>query len=239
MLVFISHATKDDPTVDRIHHALEAASIPTWVDHINAISAGDDWHNEIQNGLNGCTAGLFILSPQSAQSEECTNEWRTIQALKKPLYVAMIAPVADDIYPYRLRTIQYVDLQGFDVGIKQLIHALEGQPNPKPKSVPLPATSSAAESVMFTGQAAYFINMLLVSRGVLTISNHKLSFAPLLMQLQRKSAEIPVGQIVEVDQGMRAFEPTLHIRTRDGQEYHFSMPNGGLQNVITLLQGMI
>jgi hypothetical protein len=233
-LIFISHATKDDPSVDRIYQALAAANLPAWVDHINAISAGDDWHQAIQDGLNACTSGLFVLSPHSAQSEECTNEWRTIQALKKPLHVALIAPVPDELFPYRLRTIQYVDLQAFDKGLPHLIQALGGKPKPAPISSP-----STTESILFTGQAAYFINMLLVSRGVLTVSTHKLSFVPLLMQLQRKAASIPISNMVEVGQGSRAFEPTLKIRTQDGQEHHFSMPNGGLENVISLLQGLL
>jgi len=117
--IFVSHATADDPTVTRLHNELESAGIETWVDHVDGLEPGDNWAREIQQAAHDCAAGLFILSPASAQSTYCEAEWNRVLALGKRLYIAMIEPVPIKDIPLRLGTIQYADLAkdwagGFD-----------------------------------------------------------------------------------------------------------------------------
>jgi len=128
--VFVSHATADDPIITQIAKKLTDAGITTWVDH-QRLTPGNNWDRGIQDALNDCRAGLFILSSRSVESDECQNEWRTILRLKKPLFVALIDQVSNERYPYRLQTNQYVGLSDpatFDANIQKLIDALHGNP---------------------------------------------------------------------------------------------------------------
>src|ERR1041385_1370817 len=126
--IFVSHATDDDKAVSKIHDALEKAGIPAWVDHEDGLGAGSNWSAEIQGALNDCEAGLFVLSPTSAKSPECEAEYRRVLSLGKRLYVALIQPVSKADFPWRLTTIQYVDLHAdFDAGMAELVRAVQTQ----------------------------------------------------------------------------------------------------------------
>ncbi len=126
--LFISHATADDATVDRIHEALSKAGIETWVDHQRGIEPGDNWSKEIHDAANACERGLFVLSPASARSEYCEAEWNRILARRKKLYIAMIKAVPLQDIPLRLGIIQYADLtRDFKDGMDNLIQAMQGK----------------------------------------------------------------------------------------------------------------
>ncbi len=126
--VFISHATDDDATITRIHDALTAAGINTWVDHLDGINPGDHWGREIHTAANDCINGLFVLSPKSAKSAYCEAEWTRVLALGKLLYIALIEPVPTRDFPLRLGTIQYADLtRDFGGGMAELIRAITGR----------------------------------------------------------------------------------------------------------------
>lgn len=136
---FVSHATTDDEAVNGLYNRLISAGFSPgdfWIDH-QRISAPQDWNQAIQNSLNACTAGLYLLSPRSVNRPEIENEWRTILDLQKPLFVVLIAPVDKTQYPYRLRTTQYADLSSdLEKGTHSLIEALRNH-------VPLPELSAA------------------------------------------------------------------------------------------------
>ncbi len=125
--VFISHSTRDDEFVDRIRAGLVGAGIHAWVDHLY-IEPRDDWDGAIQESLRNCEDGLFVLSRSSAVSPECRSEWRAIIGLNKPLYIALIEDIPPEDYPFRLQTIQYVDLRrDFDSGLQKLIDRMRAE----------------------------------------------------------------------------------------------------------------
>jgi hypothetical protein len=63
--LFVSHSSKDDDAVTRLHDALTAAGVDAWVDHKD-ILPGHNFDTSVQNALNACDAGLLALSPDSA-----------------------------------------------------------------------------------------------------------------------------------------------------------------------------
>lgn len=146
--VFISHSTQDDRAVDRIREALAAKGIHTWVDHAD-LKPGEPWDEIIDDRLNDCTDGLFVLSRHSIDSDECHSEWRAILELDKPLYIALIDDIPPAAFPYRLRMIQYVDLHHhFDEEIAKLVATMikdRQQPAPGPRlpTAPSPGDQSA------------------------------------------------------------------------------------------------
>lgn len=143
--LFISHATADDPTVDRIATALTAVGLTVWVDHRKGLVPGDDWSNGIQTALHDCAMGLFVASPRSVKSAYCRAEWNRILALGRPLYVALIELVPLVDYPLRLGTIQYANLaDNWDDGLQALIDAIVDKRALDPTSDPLPIRLSGS-----------------------------------------------------------------------------------------------
>ncbi len=66
--VFISHATKDDAEVTRIHDALEKLTgVEMWVDHKD-IRAGENWDKTIEKAVGDCPYLLLIISRASMSS---------------------------------------------------------------------------------------------------------------------------------------------------------------------------
>ncbi len=131
--IFVSHATADDPTVTRIHDALEAATGQNlWVDHKD-IATGDNWQAKIEWALqNGGANFLLILSRNSYKREEVMVEWRDALLRGKRLLIAVIddLPLLD--IPARLRILAYVDLhKDWDAGIAALTAAILGKSLPE------------------------------------------------------------------------------------------------------------
>ena len=84
-LIFLSHSSKDDDTVTRIHDAIEAATgEDVWVDHKD-IKGADYWQESIDTALADCTHMLVMLSKDSVISREVTTEWRDALLRNKPL----------------------------------------------------------------------------------------------------------------------------------------------------------
>ncbi|MDX2137857.1 MAG: toll/interleukin-1 receptor domain-containing protein [Chloroflexota bacterium] len=124
-ILFVSHATEDNPFVDRLVEPMKAAGITLWIDHHKGIEIGDDWERQIQEGVNACDCGLFILSPRSVKSRWCAAERLRILDDGKPLYVALMETTARQDIPIILNTIQYADLRtDFDTRLDGLIAAI-------------------------------------------------------------------------------------------------------------------
>jgi tetratricopeptide (TPR) repeat protein len=121
-IVFVSHASEDDAMVNRLYEPMLAAGLTPWIDHRNGIHYGEEWETRIQEGVNQCHIGLFVLSPRSAKSKWCSVERNRILDDGKPLYVALIETTDSKDFPIRLTAIQYADLRtDFDKTLAELI----------------------------------------------------------------------------------------------------------------------
>ena len=139
-MLFVSHADKDNDRIDELCDHLHAAGIETWVDHQNGLTPGDHFNHKIQEAVNTCDAGLFVLTPNSAASNYCEAEWMRLIALKKKFYVALLDPVPLSDFPLLLGTIQYADLvKDYSAGINALIRAVGGK-------IPLDAGDAAVKT---------------------------------------------------------------------------------------------
>jgi hypothetical protein len=125
--IYVIHKTADDATATRVHFALSAAGIGTWVDHIHGSEQRGPEHRD--EALERCQIGLLILSPASAESPKCARRWQAILAEGKPLIVVVAEPIPADDLPDRLwdRQIPFVDLSvDAESGIGDLIHTVGG-----------------------------------------------------------------------------------------------------------------
>ena len=126
--IFVSHSSKDDDTVTRIHDALEATTgREVWVDHQD-IPPGADWQTAIDTSLRDCESLLLVLSKYSAASKEVTAEWRDALLRGKTVYVAIIDDLPIEDMSSRLRLIQSVNLHAdWDKGLEAVIATIKGE----------------------------------------------------------------------------------------------------------------
>lgn len=71
--IFISYSRKDIDLAQKIVSALAENNLDTWVDW-RSIPKGEDWKNEIYRGIEAAETFIFLMSPDSAQSEICNEE---------------------------------------------------------------------------------------------------------------------------------------------------------------------
>jgi hypothetical protein len=71
--IFISYSRKDIDFAEKIVKELANDNLDTWIDW-KSIPKGEDWEQEIYHGIEGANAFLFLISPDSVQSEACNNE---------------------------------------------------------------------------------------------------------------------------------------------------------------------
>lgn len=104
--LFTSYARKDKPLADRFVRHLDEQCAPSrhyaytlWRD--TAVVVGERWHEEIQQALHTCQAGLLLLSPAFLTSAYITQQ-------ELPHFLGTLAP---PILPVLLKPI---DLQRHD-----------------------------------------------------------------------------------------------------------------------------
>jgi tetratricopeptide (TPR) repeat protein len=126
--IFISHATLDDATVDKIAKILINAGHTVWVDHDHLDVGSPSWDKAIKDAIRTCDIGLFLMSKKSLASEICEGECQLVRQLGKPLFVLRheaCDPI--DIW-FTIKQIQYADIvSNFDDGMARLIRVLGGE----------------------------------------------------------------------------------------------------------------
>lgn len=130
--IFISHATADDASVDRIVDRLEQETEHEfWVDHRNLKPPESNWRGAIQAALKKSDAGLLVLSKNSVGRPEIVSEWTYILDTSGTLYIAQIDDVPLKEIDYRLHIVQWIDfLPDWEAGITALAASMRGEKLP-------------------------------------------------------------------------------------------------------------
>ena len=71
--IFISYSRKDIDFARKVVEALAENDLDTWIDW-QSIPKGEDWKQEIDRGIEEAETFIFLMSPDSAQSEICNLE---------------------------------------------------------------------------------------------------------------------------------------------------------------------
>ncbi len=131
--IFVSHATKDDEIVTRLHDALEAKTgHDLWVDHRDLKPPKSNWRKAIHEALQTCDAGLVVLSRNAVQRDEVVAEWNYLLNVQRQLYVAKLDDVPIEDVDYRLHIVQWVDLsRDLEAGIAALAAFMRGERPPE------------------------------------------------------------------------------------------------------------
>jgi len=105
--VFVSYSRVDQTFTTRLVKDLTKRGINIWFDQRN-IKTGQRWDSTIQSALEGCTAFLIVLSPNSVKSENVLDELAFALEEGKPIIPVLYQ---DCSVPLRLRRVQHIDLR--------------------------------------------------------------------------------------------------------------------------------
>lgn len=141
MKLFISYARVDKPYCIQIVNTLEVHE--TWYDQ--RLHAGQHWWKEILRRLEWCEGFIYLLSPESVESEYCKKEFELAQQMGRYIFPVLIHPNTE--IPESLRHIQYVD---FSTGMTAAavaslfnsIYLAEQEKSPPPPPISSPALTS-------------------------------------------------------------------------------------------------
>lgn len=122
--VFISHATRDRKSADRIAKVLRQSGIPVWYSRLH-LGGAEQWQQKIGQALKRCDWFLVILSPAAVKSMWVNRE--LAYALMQKRYEDRIVPVLlrdceHEALSWTLATFQMVRFNtGFTAGCRELL----------------------------------------------------------------------------------------------------------------------
>jgi hypothetical protein len=115
--IFISYSRRDQEFVTRLASDLDAQVTGVWFDQ-STIQVGENWHDEIMEGIRDCKAFILVLSPDAAESRYVREELTKAQELRKPIFPILyrtapwkdeIASLVKDVQTLDLRSGSYTD----------------------------------------------------------------------------------------------------------------------------------
>lgn len=125
--VFISYSRKDLSIVEELTKALQQKGLRVWRD-LEMISPGASWMQEIEKGLKGASALIYVRSQHSAHSEFLNSEVQLFLNQGKPIIPIIIDDAAVESMPPPLRSFQWLDLRhGFYRVVDRIVEALRGE----------------------------------------------------------------------------------------------------------------
>ncbi len=89
--IFISYSRRDQEFVTRLAGDLDRQVAGAWFDQ-SAIQVGENWHEEIMDGIRECRAFILILSPDAADSRYVREEVIKALELGKPIIPVLYRP---------------------------------------------------------------------------------------------------------------------------------------------------
>ncbi|MBL7724753.1 MAG: toll/interleukin-1 receptor domain-containing protein [Chitinophagaceae bacterium] len=104
-IVFISHDHEDADFAELLKLQLEKSKITGWIDS-ERLKIGQDWREEIDEGISKSIAVIAIMTPEAKKSEYVTYEWAYAWGKGKNIFPIMLKQTP--LHP-RLESLQYLD----------------------------------------------------------------------------------------------------------------------------------
>src|SRR5688500_482301 len=109
--IFISYSRRDQEFVTRLASELDAQVAGVWFDQ-SAIQLGENWHDEIMEGIRDCKAFILVLSPDAAESKYVREEVNKALELGKTIFpVIYRAGQWTDEFGALVKEVQTLDLR--------------------------------------------------------------------------------------------------------------------------------
>lgn len=90
--IFISYSRRDQEFVTRLATDLDKRVAGVWFDQ-SAIQVGENWHDEIINGIRECKVFVLVLSPDAVESRYVLEEVNNALELGKVIIPVLYRPV--------------------------------------------------------------------------------------------------------------------------------------------------
>ncbi|MEL6825691.1 MAG: toll/interleukin-1 receptor domain-containing protein [Pseudomonadota bacterium] len=123
---FLSYSREDTRFALELVNALQACGFEAFIDQED-IAPGEPWEQRLGGLIESADTIVYILSPDSLTSQNCSWEVSETLRLKKRLLPVVWRPVPDDQVPKELSQLNYVFFDGdksFAVALKELSAAL-------------------------------------------------------------------------------------------------------------------
>jgi hypothetical protein len=144
--VFISYRRSDaSDFAQRLHDALEAADIDTWLD-VRDMPSGDTFIAQIDRAIAAADYFLLVGTPQAIESDYCRDEWKKAIEKYKPIIPVMLMGEYKDLpqeaYAYLNDARDFRDDSQFDAQVAQLVKQIQVNPAPAGEVRGLPSLPS-------------------------------------------------------------------------------------------------
>jgi WD40 repeat protein len=107
--VFISYADADKATMEKIRNSLRRESITVWTNKTD-IQTGEAFDEAIKRGIEQADNIVYLLSPDSVNSNYCQRELDLAVSLHKRIIPVLVHETDPNQVPSGLRELQYIDL---------------------------------------------------------------------------------------------------------------------------------
>lgn len=122
--VFISYSRQDRRFVEQLTDALSATGIETWTD-VSNIAPGQNWQNQIEQGLLDAEVLLYVASGNTSTSQWMEQELLAFMRGTGRVIPLIIDAAGESSLPSALRQIQWADFRGdFNDALQKLIIGL-------------------------------------------------------------------------------------------------------------------
>ncbi|MEO0985567.1 MAG: toll/interleukin-1 receptor domain-containing protein, partial [Cyanobacteria bacterium J06639_14] len=111
--VFISYSRRDKAFVRALCHALQEHNHQIWVDW-DGIRSSLPWREEITNGIRQATRFVYIISPDTIDSQYCTWEIDQALAQQKKLIPVLCREVDVNAVRSEIASLQFISFCGED-----------------------------------------------------------------------------------------------------------------------------
>ncbi|MBD0340806.1 MAG: toll/interleukin-1 receptor domain-containing protein, partial [Microcoleus sp. Co-bin12] len=107
--VFISYSERDRETMEKIRNSLRRESLTVWTNTTD-IQTGEDFQSAIDRGIEQTDNLVYLVSPDSVESEFVRKELEYAVSLHKRLIPVLVRETPPDLIPKALQGVQYIDL---------------------------------------------------------------------------------------------------------------------------------
>jgi len=124
--VFVSYSRKDADFARKLNNKLQVYGKTTWFDQ-ESIAEGSDFAKEILKGIESSDNFLFIISPDSIESEYCEKEVLFADELNKRFIPIVWRKTDEEIIPEALKKVQWIDFESkdFEATFGKLVFTLD------------------------------------------------------------------------------------------------------------------
>lgn len=134
--VFISYSRQDREFVEKLTDSLSAAGVETWTDLSN-IAPGQNWQEQIEQGLFGAEVLLYVSSRNTSTSQWMEHELHAFAKGHGQVIPLIVDSAGEQSLPNALRQFQWADFRGdFHSAIRTLVKSLAPLRQNRPLSRP-------------------------------------------------------------------------------------------------------